>query len=882
MQDPDNRLPPIRLTFDNAVLTGEPVAQRVTVPATPAPPPAPLSFAGALQVGWYPVAPDSTVASARYRCHHMARGLAERDISSEFFTDHKAVIAAMPRLDAVIVIKRLDVNVLAVVAAARQHRRPAFLDITDDLLSERYSKNPGGVNAIYFAGVAPALAGITAPSAAMAERIAQRAAALGLEDLPIHVIPDVAETWDIHARTVEYLTTAHAQQQAARPSPGKVLSRLKKPQAQATGPGLGDLEQARAAFAPRRGRKQLVWFGNFGAPHSNFGIYSLVKVLPALAEVNRDIPLELVVISNNEPLFKALTDNSGIPARYVPWSQEVVYGALAHADLALVTTGDDEFSTTKSGNRVLQALAAGVPVMTTEASKLPEFSDVVMVGNYRENLRRCLSLSREARRRLYVEPAQQQLARYTPERLSGIWAGLLRRAVAAAVQQRSAAAGVRPLLFVIEPTDRARDWQATLANAIKAGVSCEILLSVDAAMDPGFRKLLLELGILPRFVRDPAEMYPAAVNGIAALVVSKARDTPIADRLTPWAEQIGTPLLRNGRFDAEHAAALGAVQAEPETPTAVTPGPYPERSESDGSSDWVFIVHPKARGWILDAICREIGSRQPDSWQVVYNPPRLPRAKHYFFSHYSLVGKYLKRQPDQMSAAKILVWYTHPRDETPESIRQHLAVFNGAVDKLVFACASNRDLWLSRGLHPERGIVVLGGADPGMFRGHRRDDGAIGLSSAFYERKNPDVLLELIKRMPHRRFELLGRGWNQYALFEEMLAAPNFSYRTAPYREYPAIYAGWDVFLSMSTLEGGPIPLLEAMMENAVPVASDTGFAPDLIRPGSNGFIFAPDAPAAEIAALIEQAFALDSDVRASVLAYDWDNFSRQIMESVR
>jgi glycosyltransferase involved in cell wall biosynthesis len=139
-------------------------------------------------------------------------------------------------------------------------------------------------------------------------------------------------------------------------------------------------------------------------------------------------------------------------------------------------------------------------------------------------------------------------------------------------------------------------------------------------------------------------------------------------------------------------------------------------------------------------------------------------------------------------------------------------------------------------------------------------------------------LLELLELLPHRQFTLVGRHWERYALFERMKMAANFRYLTVPYREYPRYYAEFDVFLSMSTLEGGPIPLLEAMMANAVPVSSYTGFGPDLIRHGENGYLFPPDAQAEEVADLLEAAFTLEADVRASVVEYSWDNFSRMIV----
>jgi glycosyltransferase involved in cell wall biosynthesis len=72
------------------------------------------------------------------------------------------------------------------------------------------------------------------------------------------------------------------------------------------------------------------------------------------------------------------------------------------------------------------------------------------------------------------------------------------------------------------------------------------------------------------------------------------------------------------------------------------------------------------------------------------------------------------------------------------------------------------------------------------------------------------------------------------------------------------------------------------MMSNAVPVASRTGFAPDLIEHGKNGYVFDLDAPAERIAALIEKAFELEGDVRETVEQYSWDAFSSAVVKLAR
>lgn len=299
-----------------------------------------------------------------------------------------------------------------------------------------------------------------------------------------------------------------------------------------------------------------------------------------------------------------------------------------------------------------------------------------------------------------------------------------------------------------------------------------------------------------------------------------------------------------------------------------------ERPDPGGRNDWLFVAPKDSKGWILDAICREIGGRQPGSWDVAYNPKTLPDAGTYFFAHYWNYLDHLKRNP-HIQQRRTLVWYTHPR-EIPYSIEEQLEGYSKAT-KIVFTCSEYLNDWIDKGLDPARAVVVLGGADPHLFRGHVRGAGCVGLSSSFYERKNPEALLDVVRAMPDRRFVLVGRNWEQFARFGELSACANFEYLTASYAEYPAIYAQFDVFLSLAMLEGGPIPVLEAMTENVVPVASRTGFCPDLIRHGENGFLFDVGAPASTIAPLIEAAFALRGDIRASVSNYSWDAFARAI-----
>jgi glycosyltransferase involved in cell wall biosynthesis len=305
----------------------------------------------------------------------------------------------------------------------------------------------------------------------------------------------------------------------------------------------------------------------------------------------------------------------------------------------------------------------------------------------------------------------------------------------------------------------------------------------------------------------------------------------------------------------------------------------------------VFVLDRGNKGWILDAICREIAAHYPGTHQFSYAAyyckgnladfyPRnlpLPTAKAYFFAHYSYFAVCLKAYPE-LKDRQTYIWYTHPKGIMSDE--QFVMIMNQCT-RLICTCSQFAQRLIDCGIKPERVTYVLGAANPSLFQFHSRTgQGAVGFCTAYYARKEPDRILEIVQSLPHRQFILLGRKWQKYERFEELVSLPNFTYVDAPYAEYPQYYAQMDVFISPAKLEGGPIPLVEAMMCNVVPVASRTGFAPDLIQPGENGFLFDVDSSVAEICQWIEQAYELKTDVRQTVEHLSWKNFSLEIQKS--
>lgn len=294
--------------------------------------------------------------------------------------------------------------------------------------------------------------------------------------------------------------------------------------------------------------------------------------------------------------------------------------------------------------------------------------------------------------------------------------------------------------------------------------------------------------------------------------------------------------------------------------------------------DLVFVMPQQgARGWILEAICREI-ERYFQGTCLYADKWPLPPARAYYFAHYSSFVWALKHHPFMWGANRI-VQFTHPRDLAV--CHNELVYMLQQATAVISMCSLFADDLVREGVSRERMHVEIMGADPALFQPHQRGSGRVGFCSAFYPRKDPERILDIVHAMPHRQFALMGRNWAQWDRFHELTALPNFQYTEGPYSEYPAFYSSLDVFVSPSRLEGGPIPLLEAMMSNVVPVASQTGFAPDVIRPGENGFLFDVDVPTEEICRLIDQAAVSQARIRNSVEHLTWQRFSKAIQSFI-
>ena len=89
------------------------------------------------------------------------------------------------------------------------------------------------------------------------------------------------------------------------------------------------------------------------------------------------------------------------------------------------------------------------------------------------------------------------------------------------------------------------------------------------------------------------------------------------------------------------------------------------------------------------------------------------------------------------------------------------------------------------------------------------------------------------------------------------------------------------IFLSLSNLEGGPIPLLEAMRFGLIPVVTNTGFANDVITPSIDGIILELPVSTNNVVEAIKKTDVIARDSLNRVNHLTWDRMRGLLIDDL-
>ena len=259
----------------------------------------------------------------------------------------------------------------------------------------------------------------------------------------------------------------------------------------------------------------------------------------------------------------------------------------------------------------------------------------------------------------------------------------------------------------------------------------------------------------------------------------------------------------------------------------------------------------------------------------------LPKYAAYFFSYPSMFESYLKSNPGRYKNRSI-VNYTHNLDELGNL--KHQAMILNQSHSVHFNCSADAEALVAVGLEPSKVRMIFGAVDEDCKPqvGISREPKTILLASRYGERKGLDVFPALVKLLPEWKFIILGRGWEDFLKNENLLDNPNIEYQFFNKSARNIAMSRATIFLSLSKLEGGPIPLIESMAMGVIPVATDTGFARDIIVQGKNGLVIPNPPTALQVRDAILLAETLTGSPQESVKDLNWDRLSGIIMNDAQ
>ena len=173
------------------------------------------------------------------------------------------------------------------------------------------------------------------------------------------------------------------------------------------------------------GIKTVLWFGNYGAKHGNFGMLNILDVAVALETLSQECPLRLMVVSNNRDRYEKHIAPLPFDTDYLRWHPRKIYDYIRASDVVIVPNSQSVYSICKSANRTVLALSQGTPVVASQTPALDLLTECIGLDDWEAGLRDYLKNPKKGKADVAI--AQQIIAQHlSGETIAQQWLSLLK------------------------------------------------------------------------------------------------------------------------------------------------------------------------------------------------------------------------------------------------------------------------------------------------------------------------------------------------------------------------------------------------------------------------------------------------------------------------
>lgn len=376
---------------------------------------------------------DPEMASFRYRALWPSKAICEQGEKC-LITNDPSKVKFTKSVHGIIFTKSFNEQSIKIAWQAHRSEVPIIIDLCDNIFVPGYlNSHKGLMMAICFKAMAQMAKAIVVPTEALKSVVQSE---LGCEGPSVHVVADGIESKEDVQRVINVLAKADASTQniklatslmaARKPSkriPVKPKNRKSAEIAKALAVANSENGRARNWRQPRRmlsdtmdkiqrirkrstrqklsiitsaigltrrTPKTVLWFGNAGELHGDYGISTILRFSKALEAISEKVDMQLLVVSNNVDKYCEFIAPLPFPTRYAEWSPLSVFDQISAADVVILPNSNDAFSFTKSANRVILSLSCGTPVITEDFDALDSLRGCVVVDDVEHGLHRYL------------------------------------------------------------------------------------------------------------------------------------------------------------------------------------------------------------------------------------------------------------------------------------------------------------------------------------------------------------------------------------------------------------------------------------------------------------------------------------------------------------
>lgn len=284
------------------------------------------------------------------------------------------------------------------------------------------------------------------------------------------------------------------------------------------------------------------------------------------------------------------------------------------------------------------------------------------------------------------------------------------------------------------------------------------------------------------------------------------------------------------------------------------------------------------RGWILEGMVRESAEALGINIRVLFIPQRLQdyfRIKNFavyilgikikgdcLFVNQSSYFKALLSTSIRFIPEKSRVLYTHKSNEEIEDLEQ-IKMLQRTNKIFVLNSKIKKDLIVS-GISEDKITTVFGAIDRKVYypinyfnkNGSLVADPYVLVSGDCKPRKNPNMIIDVIRTMSDIKFVIHGRGWQEYLANQGTNNLENLKVVQFEIANNPQLVREALVYLSLSELEGGPFPTLESLASGTPVVVTDTGWNKEIVKSGF-GTVLSQTPTLSEVVTAINEAIKL-------------------------